>query len=124
MANCCFCIKVRTGSYIIAILGLFIGVLALISSSYSIVKNSERNYYDRLYPTEVLLALVIGAAFFVIIQFLLLYGLRRNRVRIILFWLVIQAIYCTVRSCNGLKYFLKEHLVSILSTTKVSKSED
>ena len=109
MKNCCCCIKIRTGSYIIAIVGLVIGVLAFISSSYSIIKNSERKYEDRLYATEVLLALVIGAAFFVIIQFLLLYGLRRNRVRIILFWLVIQAIYCSVRFCKRVEILFKKH---------------
>ena len=96
MANCCFCFKVRTGSYIIAILDLVIGVLSFIASSYSIVKNSERDYQDRLYSTEVLLALIIGATFFVVIQFMLLYGLRRNRERAILFWLVTQAICCSV----------------------------
>ena len=74
MANCCFCFKVRTGTYIIAILYLVNGVLSLIASSYSIVKNSERYYQDRLYSTEILLALIIGDIFFVVIQFILLYG--------------------------------------------------
>ena len=114
MANCCVCFKVRTGSYIIAFLDLVIGVLSFIASSYSIVKNSERYFQDRLYSTEVLLALIIGATFFVVIQFMLLYGLRRNRERAILFWLVTQAICCSVkfRYCEKATKFEKNLTLS------------
>ena len=121
MANCCFCFKVRTGTYIIAILYLVNGVLSLIASSYSIVKNSERYYQDRLYSTEILLALIIGDIFFVVIQFILLYGLKRNRKRAILFWLVTQAICCLVKFtyCEKATKFEKNlTLLKLLVTSK------
>ena len=81
----------------IAIYNIIVGISALILSSYSMVKNSERKVEERLYSTEVLLTLIIGSVLYSIIQLILIYGLKRNRANHLLFWLIIQIICYLVR---------------------------
>jgi len=84
MKKCCHCFSARRGAYIIAILGIILGITGLVASSIKIIENGlETIFY----------CIIVGSACYIIVQFLLLLGLLKNCKSLILSWLIFEALY-------------------------------
>ena len=102
--NCCFCIKSKTGAKVLAILGIVLSTLSILSSSiyYGL-------YYDELHDPRIVygnwiwkfIDAIYGVSIVINLMWisfdvLLLYGINKNKKDFLLPWMIFEMIALVV----------------------------
>ena len=104
--NCCFCIKSKTGAKVLAILGIVLTALSILSSTvlygvYYDELHSPRIAYgsnwflkfiDAIYGVSIVINLI-----WILFCVLLIYGINKNKKDFLLPWMIFEMIGLVVR---------------------------